>query len=365
MTWRRSSVLSVRCFLLTLLFNAVVVGELPLLLHAGTFTDLNCQVVAGGNELTWEFTGTFDESLVERDNALIATLPGTDTDFLDMTPPVGQTIYRITGCDPVCGGTAWSCSLPDAAGTFRVESVTTLPGGSLLVPVLLDNLYDVVAFSYGLTHDGSVLDITDVDPGETVLMIIGVPAFFAPQLNPGGESGYTVGVALDFPPNFNDFLPVGVDQEIVVGTYSVSPTPATSDLTFTDDLGVPPVGRSIVVIEATYMGETLNMEVDSLDGTVDVVGNGFQRGDCDGNTMVQVLIDALFLLNAAFVPGAPQPPCNDACDVNDNGIVNALVDGLFLLSYGFLGGMEPPPPFGTCAADLTDDAVECAADICP
>ncbi len=85
----------------------------------------------------------------------------------------------------------------------------------------------------------------------------------------------------------------------------------------------------------------------------------FIRGDCDGNSVANPLLDAIFLLNFGFIFGSPEPPCLDACDVDDDGNFSALVDGIYTLTFGFLDGPPPPLPYPSCGFDPTPDAVEC------
>ncbi len=68
--------------------------------------------------------------------------------------------------------------------------------------------------------------------------------------------------------------------------------------------------------------------------------------------MFNALADGLFVLNAQFVPGSPQPPCRAAADADGNRQVNGLTDGLYILNAGFVpGSLPPPPPFQNCGND--------------
>ena len=73
------------------------------------------------------------------------------------------------------------------------------------------------------------------------------------------------------------------------------------------------------------------------------------RGDADRNGQFNGLADALFSLNAGFVPGAPSWGCRAAADADGNGVVNGLADALYTLSASFVPGSPlPPPPFPDC-----------------
>ena len=69
--------------------------------------------------------------------------------------------------------------------------------------------------------------------------------------------------------------------------------------------------------------------------------------------------DAIFLLNALFVPGSPQTSCEDAADANDDGTLN-IGDAVYKLNALFVpGSPQPPAPFPDCGVDPTGDPLEC------
>ena len=76
------------------------------------------------------------------------------------------------------------------------------------------------------------------------------------------------------------------------------------------------------------------------------------RGDINNDGVVNFLVDALFALNAGFVPGSPQPSCQTQADANGDRTVNFLVDALFMLNAGFVPGSPlPPAPYPDCGDD--------------
>ncbi len=93
----------------------------------------------------------------------------------------------------------------------------------------------------------------------------------------------------------------------------------------------------------------------------------FIRGDCNSDLSTGVG-DAIFMLNALFVPGGPVPPCGDACDAQDDGLFD-LSDAVYLLTFLFQGGPPPPPPFPGCGCDPTEcglmEQVDCRSGPCP
>jgi hypothetical protein len=97
----------------------------------------------------------------------------------------------------------------------------------------------------------------------------------------------------------------------------------------------------------------------------------FIRGDANGSGAVDVS-DVVYLSN--YVQnGSPDPPCLDACDVDDNSAVNQS-DVAYLTNYLFSGGPPPQPPFPSCDRDPPSqlgafppvvDPLTCFASPCP
>ncbi len=82
----------------------------------------------------------------------------------------------------------------------------------------------------------------------------------------------------------------------------------------------------------------------------------FVRGDCDGTAPIN-LTDPIFLLNHLFLGGG-EPPCPDACDLDDDGVLN-LTDAIYGLNHLFLGGPQPPAPFPDAGFDPGADLLRC------
>ncbi|MEM7164220.1 MAG: FG-GAP-like repeat-containing protein [Planctomycetota bacterium] len=86
----------------------------------------------------------------------------------------------------------------------------------------------------------------------------------------------------------------------------------------------------------------------------------FIRGDVDLNGSVQ-LTDAVYTLQALFVPSAPAIACADSGDTNDDGVLN-LNDAVYLLNYLFVPASPAPlaPGVSVCGTDPTADSfVDC------
>lgn len=81
---------------------------------------------------------------------------------------------------------------------------------------------------------------------------------------------------------------------------------------------------------------------DTAGFTYEFAGPRFTRGDCDGDSTVNGIVDTVFMLNFLF-GGDEQWPCFAACDINDD-LGFDVSDAVFLLLSEFGGGAPPPPP---------------------
>lgn len=97
------------------------------------------------------------------------------------------------------------------------------------------------------------------------------------------------------------------------------------------------------------------------DGGGGVIGNGFVRGDANGDGTVNSS-DPIFIQNWLFL-GGPPPACRDAADANDDG-ANNIADPAYLNSFLFMGGPAPPAPYPTCGQDPTPDNLTCNQGTC-
>lgn len=90
---------------------------------------------------------------------------------------------------------------------------------------------------------------------------------------------------------------------------------------------------------------------------------GFRRGDINDDASTDVS-DVIYLLSALFVPGSPDPNCEDAADTNDDGGVD-IADAVTLLNALFVPGSAPLPPPLSCGIDPTGDSLTCTSSACP
>jgi hypothetical protein len=84
----------------------------------------------------------------------------------------------------------------------------------------------------------------------------------------------------------------------------------------------------------------------------------FLRADANADSTIE-MADAIYTLQALYVPDAPQPACMDAADTDDNGAVQ-MGDAIYTLKYLYVPeSPDPPYPFPTCRADPTEDDLDC------
>lgn len=257
------------------------------------------------------------------------TTTGLSCDTYDCaaSPPAPSDLYRLTLPDEV-QGTGVVVEVPV---TFDVET----------------NWY-ATGWSYGVCHDDAALTLQSVGSSE-----------FLDGLNDGDgphfatlaihDGGWISAVA---PQSISGG---GIDGEhvVAIAEYTVLGAPGSvTALEFCDSVGDPPVA---LAVSSVYY--PTNSTPVTTSGSVTAVPS-FRRGDADGDGVVHVLLDAIYLLAFGF-QGGPAPPCDDAVDVDDSGTLNSLADGLALLTYGFLGGPPPAPPGIVCGADPTPDGLEC------
>ncbi len=246
---------------------------------------------------------------------------------------------------------------PDPAYVLSLSSAVAVSGEEVEISTFLSNPQgeDVSGIAFGVCADPSgVVDVPCVggipnDCIDNAWIVQGSDlratnngfgaAFFAPAAN---ADGWTVGLMVNI--LLDDTLPPGEDAEIVVTRYRTLGAAGTNvDLSFCQ-IGDP----EVFVVVALLDGQLVVPE--TLGGTISIVaGSTFIRGDTNANSVFNALLDALFLLEAGFIPGSPQPPCNDAADADGGGSINALADGLAILNVGFVAGAPPlPPPFPEC-----------------
>lgn len=296
---------------------------------------------------------------VRRSGVVVATLPVTQTSYID-SPPTGAYTYTIWSG---CGGGGDSCGGHSGiSGQIHISSESANPGETVTVQVLLD--HDAAQGFNGLTtgfsHNPSILIPISIEAGPAVLGVNGGqgPEFLELYPNvPVGMEGDS-GVVVFFTGSLlgpSSMIAPGVDIVLFEITYEVSasaPVGSASAIEVEPMVGANPVGFAYVV-SAVVMSEPIS---EPLSGVV-VVGNAnpFQPGDMNASGVVG-LEDAISMLQFLFMGASV--PCERAVDANMDG-EKTLTDPIFVLQYAFAGG---PNPYMGC---VVAPEVECGLGMCP
>lgn len=115
---------------------------------------------------------------------------------------------------------------------------------------------------------------------------------------------------------------------------------------------VPPAVNSVTFCDNSTSGPAL------IDGSVDICGDAFVRGDTDADGTITIQ-DPIYNLEYLYA-GGDAPPCSDAADFDDSGAIN-LGDPLANLTYQYGYGAAPDYPFPDCGTDPTPDGLTCAS----
>jgi hypothetical protein len=207
-------------------------------------------------------------------------------------------------------------------------------------------------FSMGLANSAEVtptnvsLDLGfDPDFGEIGL--------FADGWTAGVVYSFTGGVTATFE---NATEVISVDYE-TGGSMAGNETGATATLSWSDDLGSPPVANVMVV-----GGASLNAAFE--DGAIalnPVVTLDFIRGDANADAKVNIA-DGVWIIYELFLNG-PASTCTLASDANADGVAD-IADASFIFMYRFMNGMMPSAPFPDCGQVVDQTPEDCVSSGC-
>ena len=201
---------------------------------------------------------------------------------------------------------------------------------------------NTAGFSMGLMLDNNTT-VDALDPSPLASALGDDPAFFGPALL---ADGWTVGVVYDFFGMVT--LAFGTSIDVITASYTTAGLLGDLDgeivnLTWVDDLGMPPVENIVVV------GADASL-VEFFDGVIDLqplVDVPFIRGDCNDDGIVNIA-DGIFILNFNFQNG-PAGNCAESCDANDDNMMGPdISDATYIFAYRFQNGPPPPAPFPDC-----------------
>lgn len=266
--------------------------------------------------------------------------------------PVVCTFFAAVLCASVSGG------LLAQEDTIRIGGGEhfAIPGLTVTVPVEIETTQSVTGFSFAVTHAPERLTLVDVSPSADLRALLGIDPgtdpggdFFLIDTDPSGGPGFVVAAILGAQEAEAVALPAGTHHIFDV-TYEVAPdVSGSASISFTADLGTPPVALVIDAGGTSVPFEPSGAEID--------FAASFRRGDTDGSGRFEVT-DAVRILRFRFRgedPGICPPALNvdgsffggSDRDREDRGDVE-LTDAVQLLQYMFAQGLPPAPPFESC-----------------
>ena len=201
-------------------------------------------------------------------------------------------------------------------------------------------------FSMGLGHDASILEVTAVNTAGLTAALGQAPDFATVGLD--DVNGWTIGVVYALTGGVE--IPLDNTSVLEIDYQTVTPSPLagdtvglTSSLTWSDNIGAPPVANVVVVggasLNATFTDGSFNF----IPQIITIVE--FRRGDANEDGIVNIA-DGIWILNDLF-QGGPSIDCDAASDANGDGNLDSA-DAVYIFSYRFMGGSPPPAPFPDC-----------------
>ena len=352
--------------------------------------NLACTVDFASNlvQATWTNSQPYDALNAYVNGVLNTTLPGDATTYSTPPQPPGSTVevciepavggvlgpqsccsdvlvQTLVQYDPVGG--PWFSAVPfqPTSVANTVETVSDLSQVGFVGDWQNSNVWPVGQLGQASPDLDETQYVTfDVMPNTTIQYL----TLSYSRRSYTGEANQQAAVrtSLDaFASNValvTDLSPAGVEEIL----FDIRSLPISSDsITFrVYFFDAPTTGEDWVDLDSSANGGSgLVLRGIETSGQVDEI----LRGDFNNDGGVNFLVDALFGLNAGFVPGSPQPPCLAAADANGDRSVNFLVDCLFMLNAGFVPGSPlPPAPYPDCGPDQNGlDTLGCDNLSCP
>ena len=250
--------------------------------------------------------------------------------YIDRNGPPPPPPFPNPGSDPTPDtlGCATACvsPTPSNADSLIVPSVQASAGETISVPLIVENVQNVMGYQVHLEFDSTLLKVTGVDTIGTATDTAGADVFGF--FNYGNcvdicctiDCAHSVGI----PAGRHTLLKV-----IFRATWSAPCTTTVTVLDLTNTLG-PPFRGNLLDYNAGNVYPTL------VDGNF---ASGYLNcGDANGSGLVE-LGDVVYLITYLYKSGPPPEPLVNG-DANCSGIVE-LGDVVKLISYLYRGG--PPP----------------------
>ena len=246
--------------------------------------NFSCDQGSGNSvSLSWTNGEAYQSIEILRDGALLTTLPGDSTGYVDSSVAVGARIYTLA---PTCNVSqaapvsvcevdvvqqiGFMFSVADVSGSYSPSGATF--GASISLMELATNAgfpTETAGFSFGLAHDENLFESTgaqavgplaDLDAGSG-------PAFFDVS---NFANGVTLGCVYDFSLTESiQFVSateiVSIDYSALPGALSNSSGTVNSSLSFVETLGSPPVEMIISTASGSAVAAGGNSSSITLD----------------------------------------------------------------------------------------------------
>jgi subtilase family serine protease len=215
--------------------------------------------------------------------------------------------------------------------------------GAVEIPIYAQNTDPLTAFSVSICLDPAVFEILGVT-------VAGTRAQGATQLVDSVPENGCISVALVYSYGCPVSIPAGdgAVMKLLLTVLPDAPVGPTA-ISFTDR---PPAGNRMTLCDFSTVIPGFGSS------TVDILANGFVRGDFDASGSLNIA-DALAGLHYVSRDGTA-PPCQDAADLNDDGVID-VSDAVYSLGFQFGDGDQPPAPYPTCGDDPTADNLGCVS----
>ena len=337
-------------------------------------TGLACAESSGVIDLAWTNGDFYSAVRIERDGLLLTTLSGTQTSFSDNNPGFGSRDYVVYGEEGAVDSTGVSCSagvdpvisyrfatadqtIPvnesNGAAAFTQSLTIEEPNTSVAWP------HDLQGFSMGLSHDDSLLRVTNLAEGSGLQALNGGngPDYFSAEVV---DSGIVVVAVFSLSNASTEVLQAtsatevtAVSYETVASHFENNPATVVTALSWSNGLGSGSLSVSNVVV-VDSVGEPATFDHGLITLVPQATPETLLRGDTNIDGSINVS-DAITLLDA-FLFNGPTLSCLDAADTDDNGQIN-IADAILLLNHVFGGTQNPAAPFPNCGVDPTDNDI--------
>ena len=195
---------------------------------------LTCLEITGNIQLAWVLPTSYDLIEVYRNGALLTTLAGAATNYLDSSPLPGGNNYDLYGVVGTTPSDPASClidiALPENvlfAGDYQAG-----PGSIVDVRPTANHELDLEAYSFGVTFDPTLLQVEELTLEGTYLGVGGAD-FFAPAQN-NAEGYFTVGLVVDITPPITEVISAGDGNVLLNARMQVSPSAPVGSSTLLD-----------------------------------------------------------------------------------------------------------------------------------